>query len=405
MSHYPAYNLSDVRQQFPIAEQLTYLNHASISPLPQVAHAAMQRVVDSLAGDPTAFFKPPTEHDPGIFITFAQTMAKLINAEHLHEITGIQSTSTGLNAVAQAIPWEPGDNLVFCDVEFPSNAYPWMALEQRGIECRIAPALDGGASVAAFEPFVDDRTRVIAASAVQYFTGHRTDLTKLGAFCHARGILFVVDAIQSAGHIPIDVQAMHIDVLASGGQKSLMGSPGQGFLYVRDSAAETMRPRTIGPNSTRDWLHWAKYDLTPERGALRFAMGTPNVSGMAALIASVDFLCGLGIAHIDTWTNHLSQIAIETISARGYTFVTPADPTRFGPIVTFRLGEPDPTDAADVEQANQRAIDLLDHLTQHNVRVTKHWDQNRVPHLRISSHCYNTEADIYHISSLIENWQ
>jgi selenocysteine lyase/cysteine desulfurase len=353
-----------------------------------------------LARDPGGFFvtKPG---DEDFFVAFSSAIAHLINAAHWHEIVGTQSTSSGINAIAQAIPWLPGDNLIFCDVEFPSNAYPWMVLERRGVESRIVPADNGGASVAAFAECVDDRTRLIAVSAVQYLTGHRADLAALGAFCRERGILFVVDAIQAIGHIPIDVQAMQIDMLVAGGQKSLMGPPGQGFLYVRDEVAATMLPAIIGPNATEDWMHWAKYDLTPRPGAFRFMMGTPNITGMAGLIASVQFLRDLGLTHIDAWTRHLSQLALNVISAQGYTPITPTDPAQFGPITTFRIGNPDPAGLASVESANQRALALMDHLAAHNIRVTKHWDRDRVPHLRISTHCYNTEEDIIRVGHVL----
>jgi cysteine desulfurase/selenocysteine lyase len=400
----PVYDLQTVRSAFPIADQLTYLNHAAISPLPRPTEQAMLEATAQLARDPFALFHPKPGQDD-LFTTFSATMGQLINAEHLHEIAGTQSTSAGINAVAGAIPWEMGDNLLFCDVEFPSNAYPWMVLERRGVECRIVPPTDGGASVAAFTDHVDERTRLIAVSAVQYLTGHRADLAALGAFCRERGILFCVDAIQAVGHMPIDVQAMQIDVLVTGGQKSLMGPPGQGFLYVRDAVAATMQPTTIGPNATEDWMHWAKYDLTPREGASRLLMGTPNLTGMVGLVASVRFLCDLGIAHIDQWTRHLSQLAIETIEPRGYPAITPTDPALLGPITTFRIGHADPADPASVEQANQQALALMDYLTEHAVRVTKHWDRDRVPHLRISTHCYNTEEDIIRVGHLLGEFQ
>jgi cysteine desulfurase/selenocysteine lyase len=396
----PAYDLRAVRDLFPIAGQITYLNHASISPLPRPTEKAMLDAITQLARDPGKFFIPkPGEMD--FFTTFSTAVCQLIRAEHVREVVGIQSTSLGINIVAQAIPWEPGDNVMFCDVEFPSNVYPWMVLERRGVECRIVPADHGGASVAAFADFVDERTRVITVSAVQYLTGHRTDLTALGEFCRERGILFVVDAIQAVGHMPIDVWAMHIDALVTGGQKSLMGPPGQGFLYVRDEVAATMQPVIVGPNATQDWMHWAKYDLTPREGAFRLMTGTSNIAGMVGVIASMQFLRDLGLAHIDAWTNHLSQLALETLAAQGYTPITPTDPARLGPITTFRIGDPDPDDPASIEAANQRALALMDYLADHHVRVTKHWDRNRVPHLRISTHCYNTEEDIIHLGHLL----
>ncbi len=396
----PAYSLDQTRAAFPIVERLTYLNNAGITPMPLPAVQAMQRATAWLADDPMAFFTPGFDTGYGdVFATFSQEMAMLISAAHPHEVVGIQSTSSGLNAVAQAIDWQPGDNIVLADVEFPSNVYPWMVLERRGVECRLAPADGGGATVEALNALVDERTRLIAVSAVQFLTGHRADLAAIGAYCHAHGILFTVDAIQAAGHIPVDVEAMHIDILACGGQKSLMGPPGQGFLYVREAVADRMLPGIIGCNATDGWEHWLKYDLTPREGALRFMMGTPNVSGMVGLIESVRFLRGLGVAHIDAWTRHLSEVAIAGLSASGQHVISPSDPAHLGPIVSFRVGDP-----TDLPAAEARADDLLGHLAAQGVRMTKHWDARRVPHLRISTHCYNTEDEVRRACAIVEDY-
>src|SRR5450432_879714 len=207
-------------------------------------------------------------------------LRQLINAASIDEIVGLSSTSTALNIVAQSLPWQAGDNVVLVDGEFPSNVYPWMRLQDRqGVEVRLIPN-QPGMTLEALAPFVDARTRVVTASMVQFFSGHRTDLAAIGHFCREKGILFVVDGIQAVGHFPVDVQAMGIDIFASGGQKSLMGPPGIGFLYVRRDLADSMRPALIGANSVVDFMHWLKYDLTPLPGAARFALGTTNFGGV-----------------------------------------------------------------------------------------------------------------------------
>lgn len=402
MNHLPAYNLDEARGAFPISEQLIYLNHASISPVPAPARLVMMAAVERLTSDPGSFFGP--ERDPlfgDIFFAYSSAAGTLINAPDMRDIVPVQSTSAGINAIAQSIDWQPGDNVVFARAEFPSNAYPWMVLARRGVECRIVPLeRGGGASVAAFEPYVDEHTRVIAVSAVQFLTGHRADLAALGAFCHARNILFVVDAIQAAGHMPIDVQAMQIDVLAAGGQKSLMGPPGQGFLYVRDAVANELQPASVGPNATENWEFWSDYDLTPRRGAYRFLMGTVNVIGMVGGTESIRFLSGLGLAHIDAWTRHLSEMAFDVLAQCGCTVITPRD--AYGPIVTFRLSDPDPGDADAVRRLDAATARTLAALTANNVRVTRHLDMYGVPHLRISTHCYNTEDEVRRVSAILE---
>lgn len=392
----PAYSLDSVRKAFPIAEQMTYLNHASIAPIPRPAQDAIHQAADQLTSDPAGFFAPSGNPPADLFTRFSTEMAHYVNAAHPQEIVPLTSTSGGMNILARAVDWSPGDNAVMCDVEFPSNVYPYMALAGQGVELRLVPADQGGLTLAALEQGVDDRTRVVVVSSVQFLSGHRADLAALGAFCRQRDILFMVDAIQSAGHIPIDVQAEQIDVLLSGGHKSLMGAPGAGVLYVREEAAERMRFSTIGSNAVEGWDHWLHYDTTPRRAALRFMLGTPSMIDLIALLASTRFLCSLGVANIDAWTSHLGTVAIDDLSARGYSVITPRDPALRGPIVTFRV-------AGDtLDDANQTAANFMAALKAANIRVTRHLDAEGWPHIRLSMHCFNTEDEVLRVGAALE---
>ncbi|HOU41662.1 MAG TPA: aminotransferase class V-fold PLP-dependent enzyme [Promineifilum sp.] len=373
------YTIDHLRQtEFPHAATLTYLNHAGIAPLPQRAKRAIQAAVEALSIDPNDYFG---HVGLPLLMELQAGLARFVNAADPAEIAFVTSTSAALNAIAQAIPWQPGDRVLFCDVEFPSNAYPWMGLQRDGVESCIVPADNGGLTLAAVEQHADERTRVIAASAVQFFTGHRTDLAAIGQFCRQRGILFVVDAIQAIGHMPFDVRAMNIDVLATGGQKSLLGLPGVGFIFVRDEAAQAMRPRLIHSNATTDYLHWLAYDLTPLPGAARFNAGTPNVAGIIGLGPSLALLQELDVANIDAHTTALSRYACERLSAAGLRVITPSD--ALGPIVTFRS----PVDAAATETIVQR-------LAAERVIVVKHLDAAGAAYIRLSTHCYNVREDI-----------
>lgn len=388
----PAYSLESARRQFPIVERLAYLNYASIAPIPCVVQDAIHDAADALASDPAALMMGPDD----IFTRFSVELAAYIHAEHPHEVVPLTSTSGGMNRLAKSIDWSPGDNVVMCDVEFPSNVYPFMALADQGVALRMVPADHGGLSVAALEQGVDDRTRAVVVSHVQFLSGHRADLAALGAFCRQRGILFIVDAIQSAGHIPIDVQAQQIDVLLAGGHKSLVGAPGAGLLYVREAAAERMLFASVGSNAVEGWEHWLHYDPTPRRAALRFMMGTPSIIDMAALLASTGFLCSLGVANIDAWTSHLAAVAFEDLSAHGYDVITPSDAALRGPIVTFRV-------AGDtMERAKEVASTYGSALKAANVRVTRHLDGAGWPHIRVSVHCFNTEDEVLRVGAALE---
>ena len=373
------YDIASLRRtEFPHAAEITYLNHAGISPLPQRSKRAIQEALEQLSINPNDYFGRVGL--PALMDLQAR-LARYINAASPAEIVFGTSTSAALNAVAQAIPWRPGDRLLFCDLEFPSNAYPWMSLARDGVESCIVPAERGGLTLEAVERHADERLRAVAVSAVQFFTGHRTDLAAIGQFCRQRGILFIVDAIQSIGHIPVDVAAMGIDVLATGGMKSLLGLPGVGFLYVRDEVAARMQPRLIHSNATVDYLHWLAYDLTPEAGAARFQAGTPNVAGIIGLGPSLALLEELGVAHIDAHTTDLSRYALQQLTALGLEVITPAD--ALGPIVTFRS----PVDATATEA-------IVQQLAAERVIVTKHLDAAGAAYVRLSVHAYNVREEI-----------
>ncbi len=366
------------REEFPNAANLTYLNHAGISPIPQRTKREVQSAIEKLSEDPNAFFG---KYALPAFVDIQEFLARYINATSPMEIAFSTTTSAALNAVAQAVDWRPGDNILFCDQEFPSNAYPWMSLSRDGVESRLVPTDNGGLTLRQVMAHADGCTRAVAASAVQFFSGHRTDLAAIGRFCRERNILFIVDAIQAIGHMAFDVQAMKIDVLATGGMKSLLALPGAGFIYVRDEVAASMQPRLIHGNSTIDYMHWLAYDLSPQPGAARLASGTPNVPGVLSIGASLSLLNELGPANIDAHTTALTHYAINALTREGYEVITPADAA--GPITTFHS----PFDSETTDR-------LVQYLADRQVVVCKHLDAGRKAYVRASVHGYNTTTDI-----------
>ncbi len=365
--------------EFPLTETVTYLNHAGISPLPERSRRAAQYAVDRMAQNASKFFG--TDGIP-MLERFHHELKAYINAEHASDICPVQSNSLAFNLVAGAIDWHPGDNIIFCDVEFPANAYPWTALERQGVTCKIVAPQHGTLTVEAVDAVVDQNTRLVAVSSMQFFTGARADLAALGAYCRERGILFSVDAIQSIGHIPIDVQAMNIDILACGGQKSLMALTGIGFLYVRPEVADQMHPSFVGANNVEGWEHWLNYDMTPRKGALRFMTGTFNVPGIFTVVSSLSLINELGIHNIDAYTTQLAGHFMDELDARGYEILTPRDPAHHGPIVTFK--------AAETSEATDQ---IVKYLADHETPTVKHLDAAGHSFLRLSLHCYNNQQD------------
>lgn len=373
------YDLDSLRQnEFPLMAERVYLNNANAAPLPLRTRNKMHWSVDRLSEQPSLHLSHEGLQMYGGFVT---ALAQFINAETPYEIAVTTSCAAAINLIAQSLVLEPGDSIAFCDLEYPANAYPWMSLERDGIVIKQVPSTNGGLTLDALEAAVDERTRVVAASTVQFFSGHRTDLAAIGRFCRERGVIFVVDAIQSIGHIPIDVQQMQIDVLVTGGQKSLLAAPGVGFMYVRDAVCDALRPRLISAISVHNWSFYLDYDLTPEKGAMRFVMGTPPLSGMFGLLESVGLINELTREAINWHTTRLISYALDRAETLGYELVTPRG--RHGPIATFKSGLDDArTDA------------LLAALEEQKITIGKHLDKQGVPHLRLSVHCFNDQDDI-----------
>ncbi|HWC76579.1 MAG TPA: aminotransferase class V-fold PLP-dependent enzyme, partial [Blastocatellia bacterium] len=184
-----------VRSLFPVTKNFIYMNHAAVSPLSSRAQDAMRRLVDDVTQNGAVHWD-----DWCRMYDHARTSAaRLVNAKP-HEIAFMRNTSDGISAVANGIDWREGDSVVSANVEFPANIYPWMRLEREyGVTLRLAKERDGRIDPGELLSLVDDRTRVVTTSWVQFSSGFRADLQRIGNFCRERNILFFVDAIQALG--------------------------------------------------------------------------------------------------------------------------------------------------------------------------------------------------------------
>ncbi len=315
-------------------------------------------------------------------------LKKLINADKPEEIAFVQNTAHALNLVAHSLPFKAGDNVVFTDMEYPANVYPWMNLERKGIESRIVPHRHGGLHLADLLEFVDERTRVVAASTVEFLTGFKNEIRDIGAFCRERGITFVVDGIQSLGAAPMDVQAYHIDVLAAGALKWLMGPAGIGFLYGRQELIEQMEPIFAGASSVVDSHNFLPYKLEFLPDATRFHVGAGNMVGMTGLLAAVNQLLDAGIENIERQTLYLTDLLISDLqSLRGVKILSDLTPHHRSAIVSFTTEQP--------TEAHKALLDA-------KVRCSLRADHHGTQYIRISPHGYNLEHEIHRVKEVLQ---
>jgi selenocysteine lyase/cysteine desulfurase len=221
------------------------------------------------------------------------------------------------------------------------------------------------------------RTRIVSVSQVEYATGQRHDLAAIGKLCRDRGVLFCVDAIQSLGALPLDVKGMHIDYLACGGQKWLLGPEGAAFFYCRRELIERTQPLDVGASSVINHLAYGDYDYTLKSDALRFESGSQNIVGHFGLLAAMGLLHGIGAEAISRRIKHLTDRLIEGVQAKGYTVISPRGGEQWSGIVCFTSSKHD-------HNALARTM-RKDHRTEIVVREDR---------LRISPHFYNTDEQI-----------
>ena len=305
-------------REFPVRRNLVYFNHAAVAPLPRrVADAITahtENVRDRGAADWRAWNAEIEE-------TRAKA-ARLLRAR-ASEIAFLPSTSWALNSVAQAFPWQSGDNVVGDDMEFPPNVYSWMLLEKRGVEYRLARNREGRVTVDDIASNVDARTRVVAVSWVAFHNGWLYPIEELGAFCREKGILLVVDAIQGLGALPIDVGEAGIDVLAADSHKWLLGPEACTVFYVAEGARERVPPIAAGWWNVKSDHTYLDYRLDFHLSGRRYEPGSLPTAQVLGLGAALDLLEEMGAEEIERRILRLVEALRDGLAERGWRIVSP----------------------------------------------------------------------------------
>ena len=263
-------------------------------------------------------------------------LARLLGvpAEHL---AFTRNTGHGLSLIADALRLDPGDNIVSVNCEYPSVVYPWYAQADRGIETRlISPRPDGTFTADDLDAVMDDRTRVVTVSWVQFGTGFRCDLGAIAAAARSRGALLTVDVIQGLGALPLSVEKLGIDIAVTGVHKWLMAPAGTGGLYIAPHVLDRLRLVNMGAASVVDVMKFDPLDFTPKPTAQRYEEGVPNVLGLVGLDAALSLLEEVGIEAIGARILALSDYAAGRLDAKGYKVVSPRNEDQRAGLVTFR---------------------------------------------------------------------
>lgn len=364
---------SAFRELFPITKRYNYLNHAAVSPLSLPALRAIESQLRDVQENGSVNF-------PDWVATKEQArklLAGMLGARP-EQVAFMRNTSDALSTVANGLTWRPGDNVVTFRGEFPSNLYPWLRLREAfGVEVRMCEERAGRIDFDDLARLIDQHTRVVAISHVQFASGFRIDTERLAQIVRRHDALLVVDVIQALGVVPINVEAELIDVAAGAGHKWLMAPEGVGYLYLSDRARERIQPTLVGWISVPDPFNFDDLEQGWNRGTLAWETGTGPAALFYGFKASLDLLTGLGVAEIAKYLEELTDELCERLKAKNYELVSSRLPGEKSQIVCIR------------HKAGTSPMALYAHLKDRNIITAPRGDR-----LRIAPHAYNLPEEI-----------
>jgi selenocysteine lyase/cysteine desulfurase len=371
-------NIEKIREQFPITKNKVFLNHAALSPLPKPVADAIRKCADDFSN----FGNTSIEWNDGGKPFFA----KLIGAKK-EEIALVENTSTGLNIAANVLHYPSGSKIVTTDLEYPSVVYPWLR-KSLGVKIHYVKNVDGKILLEDMQKAIDDKTVAVAVSHIEYVNGFRHDLRALSEIAHEHGAYLIVDAIQSAGAMQIDVKRDDVDFLTTACYKWLLSPPGAGYFYVKEELIEKFEPPFVGWASVKPEVFetidfWDIWSLRLSETASRFEVGSPSLLSLVGAREALKMMLDFGVENIEKRILKLTDHLREAVKNLGLELETPEEPQHRSGIVKFKIDKP---------------REVIESLSHKGIIVSA-----RAHGIRVSPHFYNTEEEIDKLVEEIRN--
>jgi selenocysteine lyase/cysteine desulfurase len=365
-------DLFNIHEEFPVKKRMTYLNNASIAPLSTRVIAAVNDFMNDVRDNGRNNY-PNWCHFVDNVVK--ERIAGLIGADR-SEIAFVKNTTEGILIVANGLDWKGGDNVIIADIEYPSNVYCWMNLARRGVDIKWIKTKRGRILVDDIKNLIDDRTRLVSLSAVQFSNGFRLDLERASGVCREKGVLLNLDAIQCVGALHMDLSEYPIDFLSAGGHKWLLGPIGTGIFYCRKESMEHLHPWNVGYHSVNKSEDHLDYELSFRSNAGRFEEAIVNFPGIWGLDAAIGMILEVGTKRIENHILNLTSFAIDGLESKGYEIVSSKEERERSGILSF-------------EHPEISSQEICDRLKEANVHLAV-----RGGALRISPSFYNDEDEI-----------
>ena len=367
------------RREFPVCADKVYLAHAGVSPVPLVVTQAIHALATEAGLD---------EQEVGLGDLLRVTRAraaKLLGA-NVNEVALIGPTTAGLSAVATGLDWQPGDEVLIYQDDFPVNVYPWQSLESRGVVVRRlqTPALGQITPDIVIEQ-LSHKTRLVALASCHFVSGWRIDHDAIGRELRERNVLFCLDAIQTLGAYPTAVE--HVDFLAADSHKWLLGPCAAGVFYVRHELQDRLSPSAFGWNNVHCPDYVSQQKMVLRTDASRYEAGSFNILGIVGLNAALGLLLEVGIDNIAADLQSKREWLVSNLLEKDFEVLCPESENACGITSCWREGD-------DMKS-------LGDKLMAEGIVASVRGDRAGRDYLRFSPHFYNTQAELERVVDLI----
>lgn len=376
-----ASEINNARELFPYLEkEVIYFNHASTGPMSSLVLESLNDLLYLKSKGKIDDYKELLRRAD----ESKRLLGKLLNTS-ADRIAFTSNTSYGLNILAQGIKWRKGDEIILNDVEFPANVYPFLNLQNKGVKVEFVKSHNGIVTAENIIESITPKTKLISVSYVQFLSGYRIELEKLGKVCRENGIILSVDAIQGLGALTLDVDKCNIDFLSSGTQKWMLGLQGMAFIYVNEALQDKMDACPVGWLSVENAWDLVDYELKLKKTANRFQAGTLNTFGVYALNASLKMFDEIGFKNIEDQVLANTEYLIKKLKKAG-----------FSPILNNYKRE----NLSGIVSINlNNAEKIFEYLSQKNIVSAV-----REGMLRLSPHFYNNKDEMDLVVAELKNY-
>ena len=364
---------NEIRSLFPAAQKYTYLNSAAVSPIPVTAvEAVHSQLLDVSQNGSNNFNEWVATKNR------ARELAAGMLGVKGEQIAFMRNTSDGFASVASGLPWKSGDNIVSFEGEFPSNFYPWRRIRDKfGVELRLCPEREGRIDLEEFTGLIDSNTKLVAISAVQYASGFKADLERIGRAARSVDALFAVDIIQGFGAMGFDLPAQFVDIASGASHKWLCAPEGCGIFFLSELARERVEPTHVGWISVETPWDFEDTEQPFKPTALAWESGTGSAALFYGLEQSLKLLNETGLGKIDKYLEELSDYLCELLGGKNYDIISSRIAGEKSAIVCIK------------HRGGKHCSEIAAHLQNENIIVSPRGDR-----LRIAPHFYNNWEDI-----------